>query len=499
MSPDDVLAPLSSLYDDDDARRAARRLLAAPDPGREVERLYPALLAHHTLPPALAHLERAGADLERLTIPTALFRATPRLNAILPAPDECAPGRVSLAGLRRRMEAHSALVRRALHDVLDLDADGRLIVLFGRAVEGLCPDYARLPRPKHDVDVFAPDLRDGLQLLNGAWEKLGFEVQGCRTCPADDGWITHLALYRVSKENHVLRIDLLAGGRPIDPSLWFAPRRYPQLAARSRWVDWDGRRMRVPSPEDVLLMLAEKARMKPSPTLRDFGDARFLLARLGGQLDWDYLTAAAHDGGLGASVYVLAREAERREARKLVPPRVLTRLAPGRLERLLFPAPAGNGRPPRYVRKLWAPFCFAQQVAARLARPRAAVRLLLDQLRPRRYLDRAVEAWAELSPTQLVLDNTRVTDAGLARLRNATRLQTLSLGGTVVTDAGLEHLRGLTQLQRLYLHKTLVTDAGLAHLRGLGQLRELRLDGSAVTEAGVEGLRGALPQATIEW
>jgi hypothetical protein len=414
------------------------------------------------------------------------------------APDECAAGRVSLAGLRRRMDAHFALVRRALHEVLDLDAGGRLVVLFGRAIEGLCPDYARLPRPKHDVDVFAADLGAGLHVLNGAWEKLGFELQECRTCPGDDGWITHLTLFRVSPENHVVRIDLLAGGRPSSPYRWAAPRRYPQLAARSRWAEWDGRRVRVPSPEDVLLMLAEKAQLRAAPTLRDFGDARYLLTTLGGHLNWDYLTTAARDGGLGSTLHALAREAERREARRLVPAGVLARLAPGPVERLLFPFPAGNGKPTGRLRKLRDPFFFCKQVAAVLPWPRPALRQLLDQFRARRYLDRAVASWAELSPTQLVLDNTRLTDAGLARLRSATRLQTLSLGGTDVTDAGLEHLSGLTRLRRLYLFKTSVTDAGLAHLKGLTGLTDLHLGYTAVTDRGVDDLRRSLPDVKVE-
>ena len=57
-----------------------------------------------------------------------------------------------------------------------------------------------------------------------------------------------------------------------------------------------------------------------------------------------------------------------------------------------------------------------------------------------------------IDPTpKLILDDTKVGDAGLEHLKGLTQLQDLSLGGTKVSDAGLEHLKGLTQLQWLDL------------------------------------------------
>ena len=67
----------------------------------------------------------------------------------------------------------------------------------------------------------------------------------------------------------------------------------------------------------------------------------------------------------------------------------------------------------------------------------------------------------------LRLDNTRVTNAGLAHLKGLTNLSLLDLNGTQVTDAGLAHLKGLTNLSDLDLSGTQVTDAGLVHLKGL--------------------------------
>ena len=61
----------------------------------------------------------------------------------------------------------------------------------------------------------------------------------------------------------------------------------------------------------------------------------------------------------------------------------------------------------------------------------------------------------------------------------------------------MAHLRGLTQLQGLFLDNTQVSDAGLAHLRGLTRLKRLYLNNSQVTDAGVNEVRKALPNVEI--
>jgi hypothetical protein len=106
------------------------------------------------------------------------------------------------------------------------------------------------------------------------------------------------------------------------------------------------------------------------------------------------------------------------------------------------------------------------------------------------------QLYAQLK-AQLGLDNTKVTDAGLAHLKGLTHLQVLVLDSTEVTDAGLEHLEGMTELRTLHLFNTKVTDAGLAHLKGLNQLQDLLLDRRKVTDAGVMTLQQELPKCHI--
>jgi hypothetical protein len=93
---------------------------------------------------------------------------------------------------------------------------------------------------------------------------------------------------------------------------------------------------------------------------------------------------------------------------------------------------------------------------------------------------------------RLILHGVRVTDAGLAKLKDFDQLQTLNLGCTLVTDAGLDRLRGLKHLRNLTLLSTKVTDAGLEKVKDWPQLESLDLTETEVTNAGLEKLK-ALP------
>jgi len=73
-----------------------------------------------------------------------------------------------------------------------------------------------------------------------------------------------------------------------------------------------------------------------------------------------------------------------------------------------------------------------------------------------------------------------------------------------MSHIGDEHLAELTELpamkrvKSLMLNDTAVTDAGLAHLSRLTNLRGLDLRGTRVTEEGVAQLQRALPNCKIE-
>ena len=90
--------------------------------------------------------------------------------------------------------------------------------------------------------------------------------------------------------------------------------------------------------------------------------------------------------------------------------------------------------------------------------------------------------------TWLNLRRSELTNAGLARLENMAKLNSLNLKYTYITDEGLVHLQKLTALTKLYLPKQ-ITDKGLVHLEHLTGLTFLSLKCRGITEAGFVHLK----------
>jgi len=76
--------------------------------------------------------------------------------------------------------------------------------------------------------------------------------------------------------------------------------------------------------------------------------------------------------------------------------------------------------------------------------------------------------------TRLQLDNTLITDQGLATLRSLINLQYLNLVGTKVTANGIMQLKGLPKLQAIYIYKTFITAAEWPALKS--NFRNVTLD-----------------------
>lgn len=117
-----------------------------------------------------------------------------------------------------------------------------------------------------------------------------------------------------------------------------------------------------------------------------------------------------------------------------------------------------------------------------------------------RVTDAGIPSLRGLPLTRLVLASTRVTDDGLATVRAAVPGVTeLMIDGTPITDAGVKHLEGWEALSELNLARTAVTDAGLGTLRGLTGLKTLDVSETNVTAAGVASFRAARPDCKVAW
>jgi hypothetical protein len=92
---------------------------------------------------------------------------------------------------------------------------------------------------------------------------------------------------------------------------------------------------------------------------------------------------------------------------------------------------------------------------------------------------------------------TAVGDNGLVSIARLRGLKYLSLAGTHITDAGLSSLSRLSQLERLDLSGTAVTDHGMAHLRRTANLTFLNVENTGVTDRAIAALKQAHPKIDV--
>lgn len=96
---------------------------------------------------------------------------------------------------------------------------------------------------------------------------------------------------------------------------------------------------------------------------------------------------------------------------------------------------------------------------------------------------------------RLNLCGSKITDTGLAALKNMKQLEVLDLRFTDITDAGLAHLEELENLTELYLGGdarhvgTKITDAGMTSLRAMKKLSVLTLVHTGIGNTSMKVLR----------
>ena len=86
------------------------------------------------------------------------------------------------------------------------------------------------------------------------------------------------------------------------------------------------------------------------------------------------------------------------------------------------------------------------------------------------------------------LADTQATDDTVRLICGLVKMRWLNLDNTRISDLGLAHLKGSTSLKWLWIENTQVTDAGLAHLNGLTSLELIHLGNTRATKAGVDDL-----------
>jgi predicted nucleotidyltransferase len=161
---------------------------------------------------------------------------------------------------------------------------------------GLASSLVGRPRWTHDIDLLVrpDDARDVLEVLGGA---------GFTTEETDPVWI-----FKAYKEDVLVDIIfMVTGGIYLDD----------EMRSRSVEREYDGLRLRIPSPEDQIVI---KGIVHREETSRHWFDALAILGR--SEIDWNYLLRRAR---LGAR-RVLALLIYAQSSDVLVPSWVIRRL-----------------------------------------------------------------------------------------------------------------------------------------------------------------------------
>ena len=183
----------------------------------------------------------------------------------------------------------AAVLRQAVETV---ETAGFPFLVLG----GLASSLVGRPRWTHDIDLLVrpDDARRVLEALGAA---------GFTTEETDPVWI-----YKAFKNDVMVDIIFMVmGGIYLDD----------EMRARSVERDYDGLRLRIPSPEDQIVI---KAIVHREETSRHWFDALAILGRA--ELDWDYLL---HRGRVGAR-RLLALLIYAQSSDLLVPSWVISRL-----------------------------------------------------------------------------------------------------------------------------------------------------------------------------
>jgi hypothetical protein len=86
------------------------------------------------------------------------------------------------------------------------------------------------------------------------------------------------------------------------------------------------------------------------------------------------------------------------------------------------------------------------------------------------------------------INNAKITDKGMAGLKNLPRLRAMNIKSRVITDEGIQNLSQVSTLRLLRLYASRITDHGLFYLPQLADLYHLELNGTQVTDEGLKYL-----------
>ncbi len=315
-----LLARLSGPFDTDDSVTAAHEFLALPDPSATLDRSYGFLLWQRTLRQVLSNLARTGFDLELISIRASTFAATfpkgypPKWAYRL----DSDPTARQLCDI---LERHKELQGIPLTLLTRMGQD-EFVAVSGRAYQALYPTYSN--RAEFDTDLVAPDLESAMSMVKSLTSS-GYGLESVRVRRLGESADASIEV-RTEISNHTVSIGILVGG--------YHSYRNPLLPT-AVFVDWVGQRLRVPRPEDLLLMLAARVVRKSKFALVNFNDAAVVLRHDGSSIDWVQLCEHATRFRLEPVLSVLLARGQVLAGEPVVPLQVWDQLQGGGWRRSL--------------------------------------------------------------------------------------------------------------------------------------------------------------------
>jgi hypothetical protein len=96
----------------------------------------------------------------------------------------------------------------------------------------------------------------------------------------------------------------------------------------------------------------------------------------------------------------------------------------------------------------------------------------------------------------IVLEESHVTDVGIADICRIERLEVLGLSRDS-TDKCVEHVLKLKTLRNLYIGRTAITDEGFVRFAGLKELKQIVMRGGQFSPAAINRFRAASPNCKV--
>ena len=267
---------------------AASRIRGATNTDAALHAVVDDATRNHCLLRVLRRLEDNGMEFAQIQVKTSTVRQA-RLTSIMPGLERSGPT-VSVAELRNALTDHRSLLLRVATDLGRIHPDS-FVVAYGL---GLTLGYPNMnERQSSDLDLFLVDGQGSRQLRRYLVGELGFVPAGTSNGTGAGRDLIGTKLV-AEIEGHIVMVDEFVRGRPSAGHQWIPPFRIATLFATARRVEVrGGGTAYVPSPEHMLVMLAEKVQRKGDFSPRSVGDALTVL-RAESQLDWSQVVDECH-------------------------------------------------------------------------------------------------------------------------------------------------------------------------------------------------------------